>query len=567
MTRDLDPTPLRSAPGSHLHSAAVRAVAALLLLAPLAVAQDDGAKEVSDLPVPAAAPSGTAAIDLAGLREHAFFFASDERKGRYTGTPGQLAVARYIAKRFEDLGLEPFGDRLEEGDGRSWFFDVPLERTRLADGSGIKVVGKDEIKDRYAVLPADTDQPGCDLEGDFVFCGIGRPDELPPEDQDLSNVIPVVAFGIECEPKIRLEAALGMAGRPIVRAKGIAKKLADRGAKVLVVCLREDENPIAALMNYMGLTPDKPKLRYGPVGSGDPLGMFAANSRIPIVFVSAAPSGELLGALGVSWNEDGDPVAAEKAPASVRGAVRLDIVSDRHAAPNVVGLLRGSDPELSKEAIVYSAHMDHMGMRMDGDAYNGADDNASGSSGLLEVAEAFATAGQRPKRSVILLSVCGEELGLWGSRHFAENPTWPVDDIVANINIDMIGRVATLSGPQEVSITPSYRHPMFSTISRRSAELAQELGLDLTIGDEFYTRSDHYNFAERGIPVVFFCDGEHEDYHQVTDTPDKLDYEKIQRVVRLAYWTGVEIANGEGRPETIGRQPDWFEDASDREGR
>jgi len=216
---------------------------------------------------------------------------------------------------------------------------------------------------------------------------------------------------------------------------------------------------------------------------------------------------------------------------------------------NVIGTMTGTT--LPNEIVVISAHYDHIA------GCQGADDNASGSAGLLAIATAYANAKTRPRRSIIFLSVSGEELGLWGSQFYADNPTWQLDKIVANINTDMIGRSGPESGPQEVTVTPSYRHVKYSTIVRASVSFAKELGMSFTSGDKYYARSDHFNFAKKGIPVVFFCTGEHEDYHQVTDTVDKLDGAKMQRIARLAFWTGWHVASADKAPSGLGRQPHW----------
>ena len=121
----------------------------------------------------------------------------------------------------------------------------------------------------------------------------------------------------------------------------------------------------------------------------------------------------------------------------------------------------------------------------------------------------------------------------------------------------MIGRSGPESDVDEVPVTPSYRHPMFSTIVRDAAEIGGSLGMTFSSGDKYYTRSDHYNFAVKGVPVVFFCNGEHEDYHQVTDHADKLEPEKMERIARIAYWVGRRVAQADDRPRTLGRSRDW----------
>ena len=147
---------------------------------------------------------------------------------------------------------------------------------------------------------------------------------------------------------------------------------------------------------------------------------------------------------------------------------------------------------------------------------------------------------------------------LWGSKYYSEHPTWNAKKIVADINIDMIGRATQLSGASGISVTPSHRHDKFSTLVQTAARCADALDLSLSSGDIYYERSDHYHFAKLGIPVVFFCDGEHEDYHKVTDTPDKLNYEKMERVARLAFWTGHIVAQDKRRPRDVGAQPGWL---------
>jgi Zn-dependent M28 family amino/carboxypeptidase len=178
----------------------------------------------------------------------------------------------------------------------------------------------------------------------------------------------------------------------------------------------------------------------------------------------------------------------------------------------------------------------------------------------MAIAKAFVSTGKAPSRSVIFLSVSGEELGLWGSAYYSDNPTWDIDNIVANINTDMIGRNGPESGAMDVTVTPSNRHRMFSTIVRDSAKIGEQMGIKFTSGDKYYQRSDHYNFARKGIPVVFFCNGEHKDYHQVSDHAEKLEPGKMQRIARLAYWTGYQVALAKERPRKLGRSKNWLED-------
>lgn len=219
-------------------------------------------------------------------------------------------------------------------------------------------------------------------------------------------------------------------------------------------------------------------------------------------------------------------------------------------APNVVGMLEGSDPVLKKEYIVLSAHMDHVGYGapVNGDSiYNGADDDASGTAAVLELAEALTRPGARPKRSVIFLTVSGEEHGLWGSAWFSEHPSVPISQVVANLNIDMIGR-----NWKDTIVVIGKEHSNLGTTVDRVAKAHPELGIspinDLWPEENFYFRSDHYNFARKGVPVLFFFNGTHPDYHGPDDEPNRIDAEKEARIVRLIYLTTQEVGNASAKP-------------------
>jgi Zn-dependent M28 family amino/carboxypeptidase len=222
-------------------------------------------------------------------------------------------------------------------------------------------------------------------------------------------------------------------------------------------------------------------------------------------------------------------------------------------APNVAGILEGSDPTLRREYIVISAHMDHVGSRCGGvsaaDAIcNGADDDASGTAGVVELAEALSQPGARPRRSVIFLTVSAEERGLWGSRIFAASPPVDIKSIVANLNMDMIGR----NWPDTIVAIGKSHSDLGLTVDEVAAahpELGMNVVDDLWPAENLYRRSDHFNFARRGVPVLFFTSGLHEDYHAVTDSPEKIDAEKESRILRLVFHLTQEIGNRTARPK------------------
>jgi len=225
---------------------------------------------------------------------------------------------------------------------------------------------------------------------------------------------------------------------------------------------------------------------------------------------------------------------------------------DPGTAPNVVGILRGSDPVLADEYVVYSAHMDHVGVRQpdaEGDSiWNGADDDASGTTGLIEIAEAFASMKIAPRRSILFLIVSGEEKGLWGSRYFAQNPTVPGENMVANLNADMIGR----NWPDTI-VAIGKEHSDLGATMNAVNEAHPELNMtaidDIWPEEGFYSRSDHFNFARRGVPILFFFNGTHEDYHGRNDEVDRIDGDKATRISQLMFYLGWEIAQRTERPQ------------------
>ncbi len=223
-------------------------------------------------------------------------------------------------------------------------------------------------------------------------------------------------------------------------------------------------------------------------------------------------------------------------------------------APNVAAMLTGSDPELRNQYVVFSAHMDHVGVGQpdaSGDSiYNGADDDASGTVAVIEIAEAFATLAEPPPRSMVFLLVSGEERGLHGSRAYADSPPEPVASgrMVANLNMDMVGR----NWPDTIVAIGKEHSDLGATLERVNAA-HPELGMtaidDLWPEENFYFRSDHFNFARNGVPVLFFFNGTHEDYHRPSDEPELIDNDKAARLARLVFYLGLEIASADDPPQ------------------
>ena len=229
--------------------------------------------------------------------------------------------------------------------------------------------------------------------------------------------------------------------------------------------------------------------------------------------------------------------------------------SAKNDSENVVAYIKGS--EKPDEYIVLSAHYDHVGVKR-GNIYNGADDDASGNTAILEIAKAFQKAvkeGNGPKRSIVFLHVTGEEIGLYGSKYYTENPIFPLENTIANLNIDMVGRVDKkhTENPEFVYLIGADKlstelHELSEAVNKKYINLE----LDYTYNDEndpnrFYYRSDHYNFAKNNIPIIFYFNGVHKDYHKHTDTADKIRYDLLQKRAQLVFHTAWEIANRDKR--------------------
>lgn len=237
----------------------------------------------------------------------------------------------------------------------------------------------------------------------------------------------------------------------------------------------------------------------------------------------------------------------------------LDDRSGKFNTQNVLGYIPGRDSVLREELVVITAHYDHVGV-IDGEIHNGADDDGSGTVTVLELAQAMMAAvdaGEGPRRSVLLMTVVGEEKGLLGSEWYSDHPVWPLENTVANLNIDMIGRTdeAHPDDDRYVYLIGSDKlSSELHEISENANSEFTQLALDYTFNapddpNRFYYRSDHYNFAKHNIPVIFYFSGVHEDYHKPGDDPEKIHYDKTAEIGRLVFHTAWQLANQDKRIE------------------
>jgi hypothetical protein len=442
-------------------------------------------------------------IQAERIRSDEFFIASDELAGRDTPSPGQRIAARYIRARLERLGWKP-------GARDGFFFRYPDHRDRLDETATKLAWEKESAKGvlHYAedyFLPSVFDCKPLEVSGSVVFCGDGAGADLAKK--DLKGKWALCFDDGTDVRKLRGPAKLaGAVG--VILAPGPAYALEPYDRRFAKDAARQRRGFATS-----GRGPNR--------GEGEET---EGEAPFPQVLMGARAVQELLAAAGV-------------APAGPAVGTDLGIVlSDtrKMAGPveveNVCGFWPGSDPALSKETIIVSAHYDHVGVR-DGQIYNGADDNGSGTCGLMAIAEALANYGPM-RRSVLLLWVSGEEKGLWGSEAWTLDPWLPNDaKPICDINIDMIGRNA----PDKLLITPTKARPEYNGLVRIAEKVGPLEGFpELGSCDEYWSRSDHKNFADNlKIPVTFLFSDVHEDYHQPTDDPEKIDTDKVRRVSRM----------------------------------
>ena len=472
---------------------------------------------------PLAAQSGVTraagTITQADVAQRVGVIAHDSMMGRDTPSRGLDLTAQYVAGEFKKFGLKP------AGDSGTFIQRYPLYRRQLdVANSTILFRGEAEIPVSFAegALVLFGDAPSQPVIGEIVLLGgVVDPAQIPAD----AIKDRIVVWPVDFTKPLPGNAGL------------VLNSLITGGARFLVVISNRDSANFAAERN----------MRLGEQVSlgedeGGPLVIEVDERAILALFPQAAEQfAQLRGAPSMVVQ----PVPEWSAELVLK---QKDLGTTM--VPNTIGILEGSDPTLKNEYVVYSAHMDHIGITP-GEAdsiSNGADDDASGTAGVLELAQAFAERGARPKRSILFITVSGEEKGLWGSGYFADHPTVPLKDIVADLNIDMIGR-----NWKDTVVAIGMEHSDLGATLTRVGTDHPELGMkpidDIWPEEGLYFRSDHYNFARKGVPVLFFTSGLHEDYHKVSDSPDKIDGEKEARLLRLLFFLGQEIANTPARPQ------------------
>lgn len=474
-------------------------------------------------------------ITEAELKRDLYIYASDEFEGRDTGEPGQKKAVEFLRNRYDSLQIP---GALPDG---KYFQKVPLEKKASPE---IDFTIGDKSFKKVDDFVSFTGADGTLTADEVVYLGYGINDEKYNDykDLDVKDKIILVKAG---EPK-------NDDGNYIISGGTDASKWSNMQQEFQAKAEAAEKAGVKALLFYNPMIYGMIAQRFGNNDGGRLTLKDDNNQEEQNYFLMVNTSVAEAIVKDIETNNKPQVVPVKFNLSYVSKGSDVD-------SENVVAVIKGS--EKPEEYVVISAHLDHVGVSDDGQIYNGADDDGSGTVAILQIAEAFKKAaenGQRPKRSVVFLHVTGEEKGLLGSRYYTDvDPIFPLDQTVANLNIDMIGRI----DPERKSENREYIYLIGSdklstelhNISEEVNNKYTQLELDYTFNDEndpnrFYYRSDHYNFAKNNIPVIFYFSGTHADYHQPSDTPDKINYDLLEKRAKLIFYTAWELAN---RPERI----------------
>ncbi|MGD2151992.1 MAG: M28 family peptidase [Gemmatimonadales bacterium] len=488
-----------------------------------------------------------ASITEAELRDHIHYLASDFLEGRDTGSEGYMLAAHYGAILFGAAGLEPLFT--DSAGAPSFFQPVAFESAKVGGASAMRATVGGAAKsyslgEEFLALQI---LSGGELrvEQTPVFLGYGI--EAPDygwndyEGLDVSGKVAVIVPGAPTqrgepvlpEEQHRIYSSLSRSANARIMSA------VEHGVSALIVVI---DSGSTSIWDEVAAMMDRPSMRPMPAGVA---GQGGPEPHPWIVLIKAADAVDLLAGAGY------DPVSGSGpcSPGPLDGVrIALDLGHDvrpAYSAPNVVALLPGTDSVLKHEYIVVTAHLDHVGIR-DGQVYNGADDNASGSAAVLEAAEAAAMAPA--KRSIIFVLLTAEEKGLLGSMYFADYPPVPIEQIVLNINLDMVGRNSPDWPESLLAMGSENRRPeLLELIREVNSRVGANLDWRLNEGSDPYAhvqRSDQLAFMQKGIPAILITRGfMGPDYHRPSDDPETINYPKVLQAARLAYALALEAAS------------------------
>ena len=464
-------------------------------------------------------------ITAGELKEHLYIIASDKFEGRETGKKGQKMAMDYLIQNFKSFGISP-----PENQEFTQTFNLIEQTTKNVN----LTIGYKE----YAVLKDFSVSPSIIMK------------------QKIENEIVLVGYAIE-EEDYNNYAELDVKGKAVFIMDGMPKKSKVSGEWPMKKRIELAKKKGASLVMYHSPKLKDNLIKYEHYYSKPKLVLkedVDENETI-VLATTTAVAEEITTLAGMKWKKLVKKGMKEENGQTLKFALNIDKPTEYLTSENVLAFIPGT--EKPEEVIILTAHYDHIGK--EGDVvFNGADDDGTGTVTMLEIAQAFQQAvvdSMGPKRSILIMPVSGEEKGLLGSRYYSNHPIFPLENTVANLNVDMIGRYDERHSEEDNYIYLIGSDKLSSElhdVSEKVNELYTKIDLDYTFNDEndsnrFYYRSDHYNFAKNNVPVIFYFSGVHEDYHKETDTVEKIDYDKTARVARLVFLTAWELANREDR--------------------
>ncbi len=509
------------------HRSAVLLLAGAVLLAgaPPLLAQATSRRDA------AAIRRAAESITESDVRQRIGIIADDSMLGRATPSPQLEEVAAWVADQFRQAGLAPGGDSgsfiQRYGIRRLWVDSTSFVMAMGRGAHGHWLLGRESALlfgdppaepitapiVLMAGLPADTARPFGDvpMRGTIVL-------QVLDTSRITNNLLPLLTRGV----------AAGVKAWIFVSNRNVAQFTVFAGGSL------------------------RPKYELAGRHRPGPLG-------ISIYEVRESSAAELLSAAGENSAVLLAPGAAPIVRALTGFTATVDIrrsVESDASAPNTIGVLEGSDPQLKNEYVFFTGHMDHLGTASGDEGCraagadticNGADDDASGAVAVVELAQAYARLDPRPRRSIVFMTVSGEERGLWGSGYYADHPEFPLATTVADLNTDMIGRNPS-NAVMGIGKEHSSLGPLVDSVAASHPELRMRVIGDTMPQQNLFVRSDHYNFARKGVPILFFTTGLHRDYHRPTDSVEKIDAEQEARIIRLDFYLGLAVANATSRP-------------------